>query len=152
MAPSARTPELDGTRRASRRPAIAGAATERLPVRACRGDEVGPQPVVRAVAEAPALRLTRRGQALLTAVSVLVFGSAVAVLGLRAAGALEDRPRIAGTTQVQLGAGQSLWSVARETNPAQDPARVIDEIARLNNLRSVADLRPGQLLVVPVFR
>lgn len=143
-----RSPELDRTRRARRRPEIAGPTTDRLPVRACSGDELGPQPV----AEPPALRLTRRGQALLTAVSVLVFGSAVAVLGLRVAGVLDGQPQVAGTTQVQLAAGQNLWSVARETNPSADPVRVVEEIARLNNLRSATDLRPGQLLVVPVFR
>lgn len=151
-----RSPELDRTRRALRRAearagvraGASGATTDRLPVRACGGDELGPHPV----AEPPALRLTRRGQALLTAVSVLVFGSAVAVLGLRVTGVLDGQPQVAGTTQVQLGAGQSLWSVARETNPAADPVKVVDEIARLNNLRSAADLRPGQLLVVPLFR
>jgi len=104
------------------------------------------------MAEPPALQLTRRGRMLLTAVSVLVFGSAVAVLGLRLVGVLDGRPEVAGIMQVQVGAGQTLWSVAQETNPSRDTARVVDEIARLNGLHSAADIRPGQLLIVPVFR
>jgi LysM domain len=140
--------EAVSTRRARPRPRIAGTTAEPLPVRACSADALGSQPM----AEPPALQLTRRGRMLLTAVSVLVFGSAVAVLGLRLVGVLDGRPEVAGIMQVQVGAGQTLWSVAQETNPSRDTARVVDEIARLNGLHSAADIRPGQLLIVPVFR
>jgi hypothetical protein len=140
--------EAVSTRRARRRPRIAGTTAEPLPIRACSADALGAQPT----AEPPALQLTRRGRMLLTAVSVLVFGSAVAMLGLRLVGVLDGRPEVAGVMQVQVGAGQTLWSVAQETNPSRDTARVVDEIARLNGLHSAADIRPGQLLIVPVFR
>jgi nucleoid-associated protein YgaU len=144
---TAQSAEAVSTRRSRRRPPIAGTTADHLPVRACSADARGPQP-----AEPPTLQLTRRGRTLLAAVSVLVFGAAIAVLGLRLVGVLDGRPEVAGTMQVQVGAGQTLWSVARETNPARDTAWVVDEIARLNGLHSAADIRPGQLLMVPVFR
>jgi nucleoid-associated protein YgaU len=143
-------PEVDGTRPARRR-RIAGTTTERLPVRACSGDDLGRHVVrrQRAEIEPPALRLTRRGQLLLTTVSVLIFGAAIAVLGLRVAGVLEPEAQFTHTVSVQVGAGQSLWSIAQETNPSEDPATVVEKIADLNNLRTPADLTPGQTLQVP---
>jgi nucleoid-associated protein YgaU len=86
---------------------------------------------------------------LLTTVSVLIFGSAVAVLGLRVAGVLEPAPQFSHTISVQVGAGQSLWSIAQETNPTENPATVVGKIADLNNLRTPADITPGQTLQVP---
>jgi hypothetical protein len=100
--------------------------------------------------EPSALRLTRRGRLLLTTVSVLVFGAAIAVLGLRVAGVLDPEPRFDHTIQVEVGAGQTLWSIAQETNPTVDPAVVVEEIADLNNLRTSADVIPGQTLQIPV--
>ncbi|MGW6282742.1 LysM peptidoglycan-binding domain-containing protein [Kribbella sp. NPDC055071] len=108
----------------------------------------------RAVAEveAPALRLTRRGRMLLTAVSVIIFGSAVAVLGLRVAGVLEPGPDFSHTVSVQVAPGQTLWSIAQSTNPSQDPATVVEKIADLNKLASSADVVPGQTLQIPIAR
>ncbi|WP_328992573.1 LysM peptidoglycan-binding domain-containing protein [Kribbella sp. NBC_01245] len=142
------TPDVDGTKRARRRRVIDGVSTERLPARACAGAEVGPQPV----AEPPALQLTRRGKAVLTIVSVLVFGAAVAVLGLRVAGVWSGVPEMAGTVPVQVGAGESLWSIAQETNPGQDPRMVVEQIADLNGLSAATDVTPGSTLQIPVFR
>jgi hypothetical protein len=150
--------------RPSHRPRIAGTTTERLPVRACSGEDLGRhlQPRVAAArrgdvrhltvaeAEPPALRLTRRGRALLTAVSVLVFGAAIAVLGLRVAGVLEPEPQFTRTIQVEVGPGQTLWSIAQDTNPTDNPASVVEQIANLNNLDNAADVTPGQTLQVPV--
>lgn len=140
-------PESTGTREAARprRVALVGPTTESLPVRACSGEEIGWQPV----ADRPALRLTRRGRRLVTAVSALVFGAAVFVVGQQAVASFNDEPRFTRTTSVQVGAGQSLWSIAEETNPGVDPRVVIEEIADLNGLRSAADVIPGQTLVVP---
>ena len=100
--------------------------------------------------EPSTLRLTRRGKALLTTVSVLVFGAAIAVLGLRVAGVLDPQPTFGHTIQVQVGAGQTLWSIAQETNPTEDPTVVVEKIADLNNLRNAADVVPGQTLQIPV--
>jgi LysM domain len=140
-------PESTGTREATRpgRVALVGPTTESLPVRACSGEEIGWQPV----ADRPALRLTRRGRRLVTAFSALVFGAAVFVVGQQAVASFNDEPRFTRTTSVQVGAGQSLWSIAEEINPGVDPRVVIEEIADLNGLRSAADVIPGQTLVVP---
>jgi hypothetical protein len=146
VALTTRSSEIDGTRRARRRPEIAGAATERLPARACAGAEIGWQPS----ADHAPLQLTRRGRVLVTALSVLVFGAAIAVLGLRVAGVLTSEPEFSRTVPVQVGAGQSLWSIAQETNPGEDPRVVIERIAEINGLRSAADVRPGTTLQVPV--
>jgi LysM repeat protein len=83
---------------------------------------------------------------------VLVFGSAVVVLGLRVAGVLEPGPNFTHTVPVQVAPGQSLWSIAQETNPSQDPAIVVEKIADLNKLGSAADVIPGQTLQVPIAR
>ena len=141
-----RSPEVDSTPRARRRPRISGTTTDRLPVRGCAGDEVGVQPVP----EPPVLRLTRRGRLLLTTLSVIVFGSAVVVLGLRVGGVLPAEPGFSGTVPVQVGAGQTLWSIAQETNPGEDPRVVIERIAELNQLRGPGDVVPGRTLQVPV--
>lgn len=143
-----------------RRPRIAGTTTESLPVRACSGEALGRQAADQArvrraavaEADAPALRLTRRGRMLLTALSVLVFGSAVVVLGLRVTGVLVPGPDFTHTVPVQVAPGQSLWSIAQDTNPRQDPAIVVEKIADLNKLSTGADVVPGQTLQIPIAR
>jgi nucleoid-associated protein YgaU len=149
-----------------RRPRIAGTTTERLPVKACSGDELGRHVAARvgnrsrqavrvhqwAESETPALRLTRRGRMLVTALSVIVFGSAIVVLGLRVTGLLEPGPNFTHTVPVQVAPGQTLWSIAQQTNPAQDPAIVVEKIADLNKLATPADVTPGQTLQIPIAR
>ena len=157
-------PSPGGTPR--RRPRIAGTTTEPLPVRACSGEVLGRHATDgrraidsrhatdgrRREVEAPALRLTRRGRMLLTAISVIVFGSAIAVLGLRVAGVLEPGPDFSHTVPVQVAPGQTLWSIALDTNPTQDPGTVVEKIADLNKLSSPADVVPGQTLQIPIAR
>jgi nucleoid-associated protein YgaU len=133
-----------------RRPRVEGATTDRMPVRGCSGEELGRR--TSAQTEPAALRLTRRGRMLLTAVSVLVFGAAILVLGLRVAGVLEPGPHFTHTVPVQVAPGQTLWSIAQDTNPNQDPAAVVEKIANLNNLTTPADITPGQTLQIPVAR
>jgi len=131
-----------------RRPRIDGATTDRMPVRGCSGEELGRRLAVQP--EPATLRLTKRGRMLLTAVSVLVFGAAILVLGLRVAGVLEPGPHFTHTVSVQVAPGQTLWSIAQDTNPGQDPAAVVEKIANLNNLTTPADITPGQTLQIPV--
>jgi nucleoid-associated protein YgaU len=172
-------PEVASPGGVPRRRRIAGTTTEPLPVRACSGEVLGREadvarrartdlrlvdnhhakpaaPRVRRLAvaevEAPVLRLTRRGRMLLTAVSVVIFGSAVAVLGLRVAGVLEPGPDFSHTVSVQVAPGQTLWSIAQSTNPSEDPATVVEKIADLNKLASSADVIPGQTLQIPIAR
>jgi LysM repeat protein len=89
---------------------------------------------------------------LLTAISVIVFGSAIAVLGLRVSGVLVPGPDFSRTVPVQVAPGQTLWSIAQDTNPTQDPAAVVEKIADLNKLASPADVVPGQTLQIPIAR
>ncbi|HET6739750.1 MAG TPA: LysM peptidoglycan-binding domain-containing protein [Kribbella sp.] len=131
-----------------RRQRIEGVTADRMPVRGCSGESVGLR--VQEQAEPAALRLTRRGRMLLTAVSVVVFGAAIVVLGLRVSGVLEPGPRFTHTVPVQVAPGQTLWSIAQSTNPGQDPAIVVEKIADLNKLASPADINPGQTLRIPV--
>ncbi|MFG1816482.1 LysM peptidoglycan-binding domain-containing protein [Kribbella sp. NPDC049174] len=155
-------PEAVPDARPRRRPRIAGTTTERLPVRACSGDDLGRRVAdghgsrarrqAVAEAQAPALRLTRRGRMLLTALSVIVFGSAIVVLGLRVTGVLEPGPNFTHTVPVQVAPGETLWSIAQDTNPSQDPAIVVERIADLNKLATPADVVPGQTLQIPIAR
>ncbi|HZX09203.1 LysM domain-containing protein [Kribbella sp.] len=131
-----------------RRPRIEGATTDRMPVRGCSGDALGRR--VQERTEPAPLRLTRRGRMLLTAVSVLVFGAAILVLGLRIAGVLEPGPHFTHTVPVQVAPGQTLWSIAESTNPGQDPTIVVERIADLNKLATPADVTPGQTLQIPI--
>jgi LysM repeat protein len=151
VAPAGRTaPQVAAPPRRRRLP---GSTTEALPVRACSGEALGRHgAAARRTTEAPALRLTRRGRMLVTALSVLVFGSAIVVLGLRVAGVLEPGPDFSHTVPVQVAPGQTLWSIAQDTNPTQDPATVVEKIADLNKLSSPADVVPGQTLQIPVAR
>lgn len=139
-------PQADDTREATRRRvSLVGPVAEPMPVRSCAGADIGWQPV----ADRPAVRLTTRGRRLVAAITVVVFGAAVFVIGQQIVSSLRDEPRYTHTTTVQVGAGQSLWSVAQETNPGVDPRQVIEEIADLNNLRNASDVVAGQTLVVP---
>lgn len=137
-----------------RRPRIQGATTESLPVRGCSGESVGRQEAtatrLQPQVEPSVLRLTRRGRMLLAALSVLVFGSAIVVLGLRVTGVLEPGPRFTHTVPVQVAPGQTLWSIAQNTNPSEDPAAVVEKIADLNKLSSPADITPGETLQIPI--
>lgn len=133
-----------------RHPRVEGSSADRMPVRGCSGDELGRRASVQP--EPATLRLTRRGRMLLTAVSVLVFGAAVLVLGLRVAGVLEPGPRFTHTVPVQVAPGQTLWSIAQDTNPGVDTATVVGKIADLNKLATPADITPGQTLQIPVAR
>ena len=148
-APEVAPPPAGAPRRRAR---IAGSTTEPLPVRACSGESLGRHSTAPRTTEAPTLRLTRRGRMLVTALSVLVFGSAIVVLGLRVAGVLEPGPDFTHTVPVQVAPGESLWSIAQETNPGQDTAAVVEKIADVNKLSSPADVIPGQTLQIPIAR
>lgn len=138
---------------ALRRRARIDGATDSLPVRACSGEALGRHVTPtrrRPEVEPSTLRLTRRGRMLLTAVSVLIFGSAIVVLGLRVSGVLEPGPHFTHTVPVQVAPGQTLWSIAQNTNPTEDPATVVEKIADLNKLSGPADITPGETLQIPI--
>ncbi|MDR9396586.1 LysM peptidoglycan-binding domain-containing protein [Pontimonas sp.] len=96
------------------------------------------------LASAP-LRITRRGRVVLAgliALPVLVLSLVFATPGAQAGG--ED-----GTVEVYtVLAGESLWDIAEDIAPQQDPRVVIDRLLRANALDS-ASLQPGQQLIIP---
>ncbi|WP_299959690.1 LysM peptidoglycan-binding domain-containing protein [uncultured Modestobacter sp.] len=56
--------------------------------------------------------------------------------------------RLAGSSTVVVQPGDSLWSIAREVAPEEDPRAVVDAIVELNGLDSVG-LLPGAELQLP---
>ena len=102
-----------------------------------------------ATASTPALRLTRRGRAVLV---LLLAGLLLAAISLggadtQAAGVASEG-QSAPVQTVTVQPGESLWSVAQRIAPDNDPREVVAQIRRLNDLES-SSLQVGQLLVLP---
>jgi hypothetical protein len=96
----------------------------------------------------PALRLTRRGRAvlLLSLVTLLLAAFSLGRVGSQAAPSSAKAPTPLAQTVVQPG--ETLWAVAKRVAPGHDPRAVIDRIADLNDLDSDR-VWAGQLLVLP---
>ena len=95
----------------------------------------------------PRLRLTRRGRAVLTTLAsapLVLAALAFALNGGMATATIEQ-----GTTSyVTVEAGQSLWQLAEEVAPNEDPREVVAQLLRANALDS-AEIFPGQQLALP---
>lgn len=123
----------------------ATAAVPRLPARASRrGRPAG--------SSAP-LTLTRRGRLLFLGLPVLAGSAALLVLAVvflvpATATATSGPLRGAGTEQVTVLPGQSLWDLAVAADPERDPRDVVDDIVELNDLDSSL-LVAGLLVEVP---
>jgi hypothetical protein len=95
------------------------------------------------------LRLTRRGRRLVAASAVAVALATVVVL----VGSLppyESTSPVQATTTVRVAGGDTAWSLAERLRPRVDPRTTVEEMVRLNGLSTVAQLRPGSVVVVPV--
>lgn len=98
---------------------------------------------------APRLRLTRRGRTVLGVLAALPLAVVAVVLGLGGGDANASRDAVdVSYTWVTVEAGQSLWELADEIAPADDPREFAAEVASLNQLES-ASLQPGQQLAIP---
>lgn len=101
-------------------------------------------------AASPALRLTRRGKAVVLTAALALIAVLVIVLGSASFAAGEG-----GTSQptrsVQVVAGQTLWEIAAEANPGGDIRTTVDEIVRLNSLPSASALQLGSQIAVPIY-
>ena len=95
--------------------------------------------------EAPPLRLTRRGVAVLTG-AVVALGTLLVWLAALSAPSAPAAPAAPHSVTVQ--AGDTLWSIATRIAPDRDPRAEIAALQRRNHLASV-DLTPGQVLRVP---
>ncbi|TPW70268.1 LysM peptidoglycan-binding domain-containing protein [Schumannella sp. 10F1B-5-1] len=95
------------------------------------------------------LRITRRGQMVLSALIAipLVFGAAVLVLG---GGDAVATSTSSSTTfeHIRVQSGDTLWSIAERVAPESDPRDVAAAIINLNQLDS-ASLEPNDLLAIP---
>jgi hypothetical protein len=52
---------------------------------------------------------------------------------------------------VVVGGGETLWDIAQQIAPGQDPRTVIADIVDLNDLSDAGSIRIGQALVVPQY-
>uniref|UniRef100_UPI001C20F448 LysM peptidoglycan-binding domain-containing protein n=1 Tax=Modestobacter excelsi TaxID=2213161 RepID=UPI001C20F448 len=95
------------------------------------------------------IRLTERGRRVVAGLSIAVGLSIAAVTVVTVQlgtewGGLE----LAGSSTVVVQPGDTLWSLAQEVAPGEDPRAVVDAIVDLNGLEDV-DLLPGAVLQLP---
>jgi LysM domain len=94
------------------------------------------------------LRLTRRGRVVL--VILLALLAAVLALGIDAAGSIASTD--SGTAPqyetVIVQPGDTLWELARDLAPGDDPRETVQRLLDLNGLSSPV-IVPGQELAVP---
>lgn len=101
------------------------------------------------VRPAPRLRLTRRGRAVFGALAVTPLVIAGLVFGLGASDAVASRDSATDTlTWVTVDGGQSLWDLAAEIAPTEDPREFAAQVAAFNQLAS-SEIQPGQRLAIP---
>lgn len=62
-----------------------------------------------------------------------------------------DEPHHASSRQVVVEPGQTLWDIAAEVAPGQDPRGVIADIVDLNALVDAGSIRAGQPLYIPQY-
>jgi LysM repeat protein len=92
-------------------------------------------------------RLTRRGRVLLlTALVAVLFGAFSLGRSVSEAASPSAQPE---QHVVTVEHGDSLWTLAREVAPDNDPREVVALIRDLNDLAG-SGLVPGQQLVLPV--
>lgn len=96
----------------------------------------------------PKLRITARGRAVLTGLVALPFVAIIGVLVLNGGGAVATGNSARALESVTVMAGQSLWELAEELAPEEDPREVIADLVAVNTLVS-AEVRPGQQLDIP---
>lgn len=98
------------------------------------------------------LRLTTRGRRVLATLAALPAVVAIAIAVLSGGGAIASSSSSApaGTfEEITVLPGETLWSIAQDVAPAEDPRDVVDAISRLNALESSA-VAAGQRLSIPV--
>jgi LysM domain len=98
----------------------------------------------------PALRLTRRGRAVVTVVGVALLLVAVVAAVLLGGGsaAAGDAARPVPVRQHVVMPGETLWQIAAEVDRSADPRDTIVRIRELNHLQSAA-LPVGARLLLP---
>lgn len=103
------------------------------------------RPATRPAAQRSAVRLTRRGRAV-----VFLVGLAVALVAgfvLAAGSTATERPE--STTTIQVGPGETLWDIAQSVAVQGHTADMVEHIKDLNGLSGGA-LQAGEELRVPL--
>jgi nucleoid-associated protein YgaU len=93
------------------------------------------------------VRLTRRGRLAVFVATLAALAGGFTMLGAPAAST--DTAYHAAKHRVVVQPGETLWDIAKQVAPGQDPRTVIDEIVDLNALSSAGEIRAGQPLYVP---
>jgi hypothetical protein len=102
-------------------------------------------------AQAPRLRLTRRGRFGLTtlaAAPLVLAAVAFALNGGMATATVSHGTAQPAVEMITVSGGQSLWGLAEGIAPDEDPREVVLQLVRANSLDS-AEIHPGQRLVIP---
>jgi hypothetical protein len=94
----------------------------------------------------PALRLTRRGRAVVLMVFFLMASLASAVLFTTASRA--NNPEAGPAPTIVVQPHDTLWSIATRTAPRRDPYAAVAEIQKLNGLTDYF-VSPGDTLILP---
>ncbi|MBA2697908.1 MAG: LysM peptidoglycan-binding domain-containing protein [Nocardioidaceae bacterium] len=95
------------------------------------------------------VRLTRRGRLLIFLTLVAVTCAAVASVAGPALSAGEAHH--APSRTVVVSSGETLWEIAQQIAPGEDPREVIDDIVDLNALNDAGSIRVGQQLQIPTY-
>ena len=98
------------------------------------------------------LRLTTRGRRILASLAALPAVIALGIAVISGGSALASRDAgapIGSFTTLTVSSGESLWSIAEQIAPGDDPRDVVDSIVRLNALDGVT-VSAGQRLAIPV--
>jgi len=97
----------------------------------------------------PRLRLTRRGRLVFATFAAIPLVIAGLVFGLGASGAVATQDAAPDSlTWVTVEGGQSLWDLAAEIAPADDPREFAAQVVSFNQLAS-SEIQPGQELAIP---
>jgi hypothetical protein len=107
-------------------------------------------PARRAATRSSRVRLTRRGQWVAVMLLAAMAFTVLALIGPRSS-AVPGNAKLEPVQTVQVQPGQTLWDMAHEVAPDQDPRAVVDAIVDLNALVDPGSLQVGQRLGVPDF-
>jgi len=90
-------------------------------------------------------QLTIRGRRVVAILALLPMMGALTLIGVHKAEAVGTAPT---TKLIAVQPGDTLWDIAVQVAPDQDPRKTMWDIAQLNHM-STSDLHSGQPLIVP---
>ncbi|HVB42135.1 MAG TPA: LysM peptidoglycan-binding domain-containing protein [Streptosporangiaceae bacterium] len=133
-----------------------GSGDQAIPLPGPARPEADRSVAVRPVRSKPApIRLTRRGRIVVAVLVVIGAATTVSLLWLAVASQAQASSHVQGGVpsdhslrRVQVRAGQTLWSIAVQADPAADPRVIISEIVDDNSLADTT-IQAGQVLWMP---